>query len=72
MYKNFFKKARMARIRIVKNASGQVLSNRRKGYEQRMHDFELGLLGPEQLKDEDIFQLQHHHLLMCLHRATVC
>uniref|UniRef100_A0A914LIC4 BTB domain-containing protein n=1 Tax=Meloidogyne incognita TaxID=6306 RepID=A0A914LIC4_MELIC len=64
------KKARMARIRIVKNASGQVLSNRRKGYEQRMHDFELGLLGPEQLKDEDIFQLQHHHLLMCLHRAT--
>uniref|UniRef100_A0A915M4H8 Ion transport domain-containing protein n=1 Tax=Meloidogyne javanica TaxID=6303 RepID=A0A915M4H8_MELJA len=64
------KKARMARIRIVKNASGQVLSNRRKGYEQRMHDFELGLLGPEQLKDEDIFQLQHHHLLMCLHKAT--
>ncbi|KAF7636104.1 BTB domain-containing protein [Meloidogyne graminicola] len=64
------KKARMARIRIVKNASGQVLSNRRKGYEQRLHDFELGLLGPEQLQDEDIFQLQHHHLLMCLHRAT--
>jgi hypothetical protein len=61
----------MTRIKIVKNASGQVLSNRRRGYEQRMHDFELGLLGPGQLKDEDIFQLQHHHFLMCLHKATV-
>jgi potassium voltage-gated channel Shal-related subfamily D member 2 len=61
----------MARIRIVKNASGQALSTKRKAHEQRMRDFEMGLLGPEQLKDEDIFELQHHHLLMCLEKATV-
>ena len=64
------KKARMARIRIVKNASGQALSTKRKAHEQRMRDFEMGLLGSEQLKDEDLFELQHHHLLMCLERAT--
>jgi potassium voltage-gated channel Shal-related subfamily D member 2 len=61
----------MARIRIVKNASGQALSTKRKAHEQRMRDFEMGLLGSEQLKDEDLFELQHHHLLMCLERATV-
>uniref|UniRef100_A0A183BPQ5 BTB domain-containing protein n=1 Tax=Globodera pallida TaxID=36090 RepID=A0A183BPQ5_GLOPA len=64
------KKARMARIRLVKNASGQALVIKKRAHEARMHDFEQGLLGAEALKDEDIFELQHHHLLMCLEKAT--
>ena len=26
----------------------------------------------EELKNEDLFQIQHHHLLNCLEKATVC
>lgn len=61
----------MARIRLVKNASGQALTAKKRAHESRMRDFEQGLLDAEALKDEDIFELQHHHLLMCLEKATV-
>uniref|UniRef100_A0A915DYA0 Uncharacterized protein n=1 Tax=Ditylenchus dipsaci TaxID=166011 RepID=A0A915DYA0_9BILA len=64
------KKARLARIRIVKNASGQALFSKKKAHESRMHAFEQGLLSLDALKDEDIFEIQHHHLLQCLERAT--
>lgn len=36
-----------------------------------MHAFEQGLLSLDALKDEDIFEIQHRHLLQCLERATV-
>lgn len=64
------KKARLARIRIVKNASGQALFSKKKAHEARMQAFEQGLLTLDALKDEDIFEIQHHHLLQCLERAT--
>ncbi|MFH4978481.1 hypothetical protein AB6A40_005190 [Gnathostoma spinigerum] len=64
------KKARLARIRIVKNASGQALFSKKKAHEARMHAFEQGLLSLDELKDEDIFEIQHHHLLQCLQRTT--
>ncbi|KAI6207042.1 hypothetical protein M3Y94_00984600 [Aphelenchoides besseyi] len=64
------KKARLARIRVVKNASGQALYSKKKAHEQRMQQFEQGLLSIDSLKDEDIFEIQHHHLLQCLERAT--
>ncbi|KAI6176101.1 BTB domain-containing protein [Aphelenchoides bicaudatus] len=64
------KKARLARIRIVKNASGQALYSKKKAHEQRMQAFEQGLLSIDALKDEDIFEIQHHHLLKCLEMAT--
>lgn len=67
-----FQKARLARIRIVKNASGQALFCKKKAHEARMHAFEQGLISYDALKDEDIFEIQHHHLLQCLERATVC
>ncbi|KAK0400113.1 hypothetical protein QR680_003363 [Steinernema hermaphroditum] len=63
-------KARLARIRIVKNASGQALFSKKKAHEARMQAFEQGLLSLDALKDEDIFEIQHHHLLQCLERAT--
>lgn len=61
----------MARIRIVKNASGQALFSKKKAHEARVQAFEQGILSLESLKDEDIFEIQHHHLLQCLERATV-
>ncbi|CAD5226564.1 unnamed protein product [Bursaphelenchus xylophilus] len=64
------KKARLARIRVVKNASGQALFSKKKAHESRMQAFEQGALPLEALKDEDIFEIQHHHLLQCLERAT--
>ncbi|VDK84046.1 unnamed protein product [Onchocerca ochengi] len=64
------KKARLARIRIVKNASGKALSSKKKAHEARMQAFEQGLLSFDSLKDDDIFEIQHRHLLQCLEKAT--
>lgn len=36
-----------------------------------MASLEQGLLSIDVLKDEDIFEIQHHHLLQCLEKATV-
>ncbi|KAK6042490.1 hypothetical protein COOONC_20006 [Cooperia oncophora] len=35
-----------------------------------MKAFEQGLLSFDALRDEDIFEIQHHHLLQCLEKAT--
>jgi hypothetical protein len=35
-----------------------------------MQAFEQGLISLDSLKDEDIFEIQHHHLLKCLEMAT--
>uniref|UniRef100_A0A1I7VJD0 DUF3399 domain-containing protein n=2 Tax=Loa loa TaxID=7209 RepID=A0A1I7VJD0_LOALO len=64
------KKARLARIRIVKNASGKALYSKKKAHEARMQAFEQGLLSFDSLKDDDIFEIQHRHLLQCLEKAT--
>uniref|UniRef100_A0AC35TU62 BTB domain-containing protein n=1 Tax=Rhabditophanes sp. KR3021 TaxID=114890 RepID=A0AC35TU62_9BILA len=64
------KKARMARIRIVKNASGQALFVKKKAHEDRMKKYADGEIPIDALREEDIFEMQHHHLLQCLERAT--
>src|SRR4051812_7602630 len=51
---HYLQKARLARIRIVKNASGQALFSKKKAHESRMHAFEQGLLSLDALKDEDV------------------
>lgn len=66
-----FQKARLTRIKLVKNASGQALFSKKKAHEARVEAFEKGVLSFEALKEEDIFEIQHHHLLQCLERATV-
>lgn len=45
--------------------------SKKKAHEMRVQAFEQGLLPLEELRDEDIFEIQHHHLLQCLERATV-
>ncbi|CDW53635.1 Shal 1 potassium channel [Trichuris trichiura] len=65
------KKLRMARIQIVKRASGQAIAHKRRTNEARMHEFELGRLAPEDLSKEDICGLQYQYLLKCLESVTV-
>ncbi|XP_053205477.1 potassium voltage-gated channel protein Shal-like [Panonychus citri] len=62
------KKARMARIRIAKATSGAAFVNKKKATEARLAAVESG----QELEDgpEDIFELQHHHLLRCLEKTT--
>ncbi len=63
-------KARLARIRMAKNASGAAFIDAKKKNEQRIAQRESGL-EVEELKEEDMFALQHHHLLTCLEKTTV-
>ncbi|XP_054713306.1 potassium voltage-gated channel protein Shal-like isoform X2 [Uloborus diversus] len=62
------KKARMARIRIAKATSGAAFVSKKKAAEARIAAQESG----QDVDDfpEDIFELQHHHLLRCLEKTT--
>lgn len=63
-------KARLARIRIAKASSGAAFVSKKKAVEARLAAQESGL-EIDDGKDEDIFELQHHHLLRCLEKTTV-
>lgn len=56
----------MARIRIAKATSGAAFLSKKKETEAR-----LAAQDEENGQTEDIFELQHHHLLQCLERTTV-
>ncbi|KAK7067004.1 Potassium voltage-gated channel subfamily D member 3, partial [Halocaridina rubra] len=64
-------KARLARIRIAKASSGAAFVSKKKAAEARLAAQESGLEMDEFTKEEDIFELQHHHLLRCLEKTTV-
>lgn len=64
-------KARLARIRIAKASSGAAFVSKKKAAEARLAAQESGLQMEEYYKEEDIFELQHHHLLRCLEKTTV-
>lgn len=69
------KKARLARIRLAKATSGAAFLNKKRAVESRLLAQESGLGMDENgdehwLREEDIFELQHHHLLRCLEKAT--
>ncbi|KAH9425611.1 Potassium voltage-gated channel sub D member 2 [Dermatophagoides pteronyssinus] len=63
------KKARMARIRIAKATSGAAFLSKKKETEARLAAQENNLM-ENGATSEDIFELQHHHLLQCLERTT--
>nr|QWK64009.1 potassium voltage-gated channel protein Shal [Scolopendra subspinipes] len=63
------RKARMARIRIAKASSGAAFVSKKKAVEARLAAQESGVEMDEP-RDEDIFELQHHHLLRCLEKTT--
>ncbi|XP_046445391.1 potassium voltage-gated channel protein Shal-like isoform X1 [Daphnia pulex] len=75
------KKARLARIRLAKATSGAAFLSKKRAVESRLlaQESGLGLDGENGaggaddqhwLREEDIFELQHHHLLRCLEKAT--
>ncbi|KRZ89370.1 Potassium voltage-gated channel protein Shal, partial [Trichinella sp. T8] len=64
------KKLRMARIQIVKRASGQALAHKKRANEARLREFELGHLKTDDLGPEDICGIQYQYLLKCLDRVT--
>lgn len=68
---SFPQKARLARIRIAKASSGAAFVSKKKAAEARLAAQESGLQLDENYKEEDIFELQHHHLLRCLEKTTV-
>lgn len=64
------KQARTARIRIAKATSGAAFVNKKKSTEERLLAIEKGTIDPADQGSEDIFELQHHHLLRCLEKTT--
>lgn len=64
------KKARQARIRMAKNASGAAFLNSKKRAEEMLLAQESGLNVQDAYSDQDIFNMQHHHLLNCLEMTT--
>merc|ERR1712107_426750 len=63
------KKARLARIQIAKATSGAAFVSKKKAAEAKMAAKAAGLPFDENFK-EDVFELQHHHLLRCLEKTT--
>ena len=65
----------MARIRMAKSATGAAFISNKKRAEERRRAEELGLTTAEEgdglAAHEDVFEMQHHHLLSCLERVTV-
>ncbi|XP_049316314.1 potassium voltage-gated channel protein Shal isoform X2 [Bactrocera dorsalis] len=64
------RKARLARIRIAKASSGAAFVSKKKAAEARWAAQESGIELDDNYRDEDIFELQHHHLLRCLEKTT--
>jgi Domain of unknown function (DUF3399) len=66
----FLQKARLARIQIAKATSGAAFVAKKRAAEARIAAQEAGLQVEED-NNENIFELQHHHLLRCLEKTTV-
>ncbi|CAH1783663.1 unnamed protein product [Owenia fusiformis] len=63
------KKARLARIHMAKNASGAAFVKSKKRAQERQRMRESGM-EVDANSHEDVFELQHHHLLNCLEKTT--
>ena len=60
----------MARIQIAKATSGAAFVAKKRAAEARLAAQEAGIY-VEDDGNENIFELQHHHLLRCLEKTTV-
>ena len=65
-----FQKARLARIQIAKATSGAAFVAKKRAAEARLAAQEAGISLDDDV-NENIFELQHHHLLRCLEKTTV-
>ena len=66
-----FQKARLARIQIAKATSGAAFVSKKKAAEAKMAAREANGKRDDMDTKEDIFEMQHHHLLRCLEKTTV-
>jgi hypothetical protein len=57
---------------MAKNASGAAFLNSKKRAEEMALAQESGMDIGESFRDQDRFNMQHHHLLNCLENTTVC
>jgi len=66
-------KARQARIQMTKTASRKTFLANKRRFEARLQMMQDGdeAIDADSCTGEDVFQLQHHHLLACLERTTV-
>ena len=69
-FSSLLQKARLARIQIAKATSGAAFVSKKKAAEAKMAAKAAGMPIDENYK-EDVFELQHHHLLRCLEKTTV-
>jgi hypothetical protein len=69
-FQPFLQKARLARIQIAKATSGAAFVSKKKAVEARIAAMAAGLPVDDNGR-EDIFEIQHHHLLRCLEKTTV-
>jgi potassium voltage-gated channel Shal-related subfamily D protein len=60
----------LARIQIAKATSGAAFVSKKKAVEARIAALAAGLPIDDNGR-EDIFEIQHHHLLRCLEKTTV-
>lgn len=56
---------------MAKAGAGIAFANKKKAAEARLAAQESGIELDENYNDDDIFELQHHHLLRCLEKTTV-
>jgi potassium voltage-gated channel Shal-related subfamily D protein len=56
---------------MAKASSSAAFANKKKAAESRLAAQESGIELDDNYNDEDIFELQHHHLLRCLEKTTV-
>lgn len=56
---------------MAKASSGAAFINKKRAAEARLAAQESGIDMDDNYNDEDIFELQHHHLLRCLEKTTV-
>ncbi len=63
-------KARLARIQIAKATSGAAFVAKKKAAEAKLAARAAGISVDDNFK-EDVFEMQHHHLLRCLEKTTV-
>ena len=64
-------KARLARIQIAKATSGAAFVSKKKAAEAKMAERAASGGANVNNEKEDIFEMQHHHLLRCLEKTTV-
>lgn len=63
------KKARAIRLQVMRATAVKAFLSSKKKTERMVLELENGTK-LEELKNEDLFQIQHHHLLNCLEKAT--